>query len=255
MVNLNCGICDNINDLRKAESFVKMKDTQSGKTVIKYFCPHKFSVQKYIVLSATLNEDVYRYYFRDLLHVYSYEMKQVAYRGKVIQYTYHSLGRKDLSSKAGVFEVAKKISDKTDLEIITFKEGASIKGVKNMNTKGLHFGNTTGINSLSGMDIGIVGTPYKTDDAYKLIACYLGANVNTERDDKPRPKRIEYKGYSFCITTYSDELLREVQLYSLESELEQCIGRARLLRNSCTVYVFSAFPCEQAELHMEKYLL
>lgn len=123
-----------------------------------------------------------------------------------------------------------------------------------MNTKDMHFGNTTGINSLSGQDIGIVGTPYKIDAVYKLIACYLGANVNNKKDDKPRPRRVEYKGYSFYITSYSDELLRDIQLYAFESELEQCIGRARLLRNNCIVYVLSAFPCEQAELHSENYL-
>ena len=254
MIELDCGADDNINDILRAETFVKIKDSQADETVIKYFCPHKFTAQKYIILSATLNEKVYCNYFAGLLPVYTYETKQVAYRGKVKQYTYHSLGRRDLSRKMEVFNVAKKLASKPDLEIITFKESASIKGIRNMNTKELHFGNTTGINSLSGQNIGIVGTPYKTDDAYKLIACYIGANVNNRKDDKPRPRRVEYKGYSFYITTYSDEVLREVQLYALESELEQCVGRARLMRNDCIVYVFSAFPCEQAELHMENYL-
>lgn len=255
MIELNCSAYDNINDMQKAESFVKMKDIQSNDYVIRYFCPHKFSAQKYIILSATLNENIYRNYFGEMLPVYFYKTKQVAYRGKVIQYTYHSLGRRDLSRKMEAFEVVKKLANKSNLEIITFKEGVSIKGVNNMNTKDMHFGNTTGINSLSGKDIGIVGTPYKIDAAYKLIACYLGANVNNKRDDKPRPRRVEYKGYSFYITSYSDDMLREVQLYAFESELEQCIGRARLLRNDCTVYVLSAFPCEQAELHTENYLL
>lgn len=254
MIELNCSAYDNVNDMQKAESFVKMKDIQSNDYVIRYFCPHKFSAQKYIILSATLNENVYRNYFGEMLPVYSYESKQVAYKGKVIQYTYHSLGRRDLSRKMEAFEVVKKLANKSNLEIITFKEGVSIKGVKNMNTKNMHFGNTTGINSLSGQDIGIVGTPYKIDAAYKLIACYFGANVNNKKDDKPRPRRVEYKGYNFYITSYSDEVLREVQLYAFESELEQCIGRARLLRNDCTVYVLSAFPCEQAELHSENYL-
>lgn len=153
-----------------------------------------------------------------------------------------------------VFEFARMIAGQEKLEIITFKEGSSIKGVAHMNTKDLHFGNTTGINSLSGKDLAVVGTPYKIEESYKLVASYLGADVNQEIDMNPRPRRVEYSGYSFCITTYHDELLREVQLYALESELEQCVGRARLLRNACTVYVFSAFPCEQAELRMGNYL-
>lgn len=32
------------------------------------------------------------------------------------------------------------------------------------------------------------------------------------------------------------------------------MGRARLLRNNCTVYLFSNYPCEQAELRGEDYL-
>lgn len=254
MMELECGADDNINDMKKAEAFVKVKDLQSDTGVIKYFCPHKFSTQKYIILSATLNENVYRRYFDDMMPVYAYETKQVAYKGKVIQYPYHSLGRRDLAGKMEVFEFARMIAGQEKLEIITFKEGSSIKGVAHMNTKDLHFGNTTGINSLSGKDLAVVGTPYKVEEAYKLVAAYLGADVNQEIDANPRPRRVEYNGYSFCITTYHDEFLREVQLYALESELEQCVGRARLLRNACTVYVFSAFPCEQAELRMGNYL-
>ena len=140
------------------------------------------------------------------------------------------------------------------MEIITFKEGPSIKGVDKMNTKNLHFGNTIGMNCLSGQDIGIVGTPYMIESAYKLIACYLGANVNNKNDKKPKPRRVNYKGASFIITTYEEPLLQEFQLYALESELEQCVGRARLLRKECTAYVFSAFPCEQAEIRMGNYL-
>ena len=100
----------------------------------------------------------------------------------------------------------------------------------------------------------VVGTPYKVEEAYKLVACYLGADVNREADRYPRPRRVSYNGYSFLITTYDEPLLRELQLYSIESELEQCVGRARLLNNECTVYVLSAFPCQQAELHMRDYL-
>ena len=66
--------------------------------------------------------------------------------------------------------------------------------------------------------------------------------------------RVSYNVYSFIMTTYEEPLRRELQLYSIESELEQCVGRARLLNNECTVYVLSSFPCQQAELHMGDYL-
>lgn len=251
---LNVGTCDNVNDMQYAEAFVKVKSQYSDEHMVYYFCPPQFSAQKYIVLSATLNETIYSEYFKGKLHVYTYETKKVAYTGKVIQYTHHSLGRRDLSGKMEVFSYAREVAKKPDLEIITFKEGPSIKGVDKMNTKNLHFGNTIGMNCLAGQDIGVVGTPYMIESAYKLIACYLGANVNNKNDKNPRPRRVSYKGASFIITTYEESLLQEYQLYTLESELEQCVGRARALRKNCTAYVFSAFPVEQAEIRMGDYL-
>lgn len=246
---------DNINDLLYAKTFVRMKNRYTGSWEVKYFCPQKLPKLKCIVLSATLNEKIYEAYFQnDQINIYTYPEKKAAYKGKVIQYTYHSLGRKDLSGKRQVFLFAKKLMGSRKPEIITFKESQSLPDLLNMNSKRLHFGNTTGINALSGCDLGIVGTPYKVEEAYKLIACYLGANVNQEQDKSPKWRRITYKNTSFLLTTYQDPLLQEIQLYSLESELEQCVGRARLLRCDCTVYVFSAFPCEQAKINIKDYL-
>ena len=54
--------------------------------------------------------------------------------------------------------------------------------------------------------------------------------------------------------TYGDEEMRNLQLFFIESELEQAVGRARLLREDCTVYVFSNYPCQQAELIQDSYL-
>lgn len=54
--------------------------------------------------------------------------------------------------------------------------------------------------------------------------------------------------------TFADKSMRNLQLFLIETELEQAIGRARVLREDCTVYVFSNYPCKQAELNMEPYL-
>ena len=140
-----------------------------------------------------------------------------------------------------------------ELDIITFKRFEQ-ETAEGLNAAGIHFGNSTGLNGLEGCDLAVIGTPYRVEEYYKLIACYLGADVNREGDKRPSLRRIEYKGNSFLVTTYKDPLLRSVQLYSLESELEQCVGRARLLRQDCSVYVFSCFPCDQARIHIRNYL-
>jgi hypothetical protein len=248
------GADDNINDLVHAGSYVRMKDRETGRDSVKYFCPLKLPPMKYIILSATLNHDVYREYFRGKMDVHCYQEKKAAYKGRLLQYTYHSLGRKDLSGKLQVFSYAREIAKEQNLEIITFKMFEDREDIGRLNSAGIHFGNSTGLNSLGGKDLAVVGTPFGVDENYKLIACYLGADVNQKEDRRPHFRRVEYNGCSFLMTTYKDPLLQKVQLYSLESELEQCVGRARLLRNDCNAFVFSAFPCEQAELHTRDYL-
>lgn len=250
------GVNDNINDLIDAKTYVKVKDIDSKEEIIKYFCPLFIPTMKYIVLSATFNEKIYRLYFKEHLMVYTYPEKKAAYQGKLVQYTYHSLGRKDLSKKLEVFSVAQEKLKESKPEVISFKNNRILpKNMDGLNSAGIHFGNSTGLNSLAGKNIAIIGTPYKTEEYYKLIACYLGVDVNLSSNRRPSFRRVKYKKANFLITTYKDEILREIQLYSLESELEQCVGRARLLRNHCTVYLYSAFPCEQAEIHIENYLI
>lgn len=244
---------DNINDLIHAGAFVRMKDEDSGEGIIKYFCPLKMPEMKYIVLSATFDHEVYRKYFAGQMKVYTYPEKKAAYRGKLEQYTYHSLGRKDLSEKEQVFSIAKEMAGNPELDIITFKRFEQ-EAAEGLNAAGIHFGNSTGLNGLEGCDLAVIGTPYRVEEYYKLIACYLGADVNREGDKRPSLRRAKYKGNSFLVTTYKEPLLRSVQLYSIESELEQCVGRARLLRQDCSVFVFSCFPCEQARIHIKDYL-
>lgn len=244
---------DDINDLAQAGAYVRMKDKDTGEEIINYFCPLVLPDMKYIVLSATLNFEIYQHYFAGKRKIYTYLEKKAAYRGKLIQYTYHSLGRSDLADKKQVFDIARKMAGEPEVNIITFKKFED-EMEEVLNPAGIHFGNSTGINSLSGKNLAVIGTPYKVEEYYKLIACYLGEDVNREGDKRMVLRRVEYKGCSFLITTYKTPLLQEVQLYSIESELEQCVGRARLLRNDCSVYVFSCFPCEQAKIHMRDYL-
>lgn len=252
--NLGCTDGSNVNDIIHAGAFVKMEDKGGGQYV-RYFCPGQLPKAKYIILSATVNENMYRKYFENRLAVYSYPYLKAEYRGNLVQYTYHSLGRKDLQNKKQVFSFAKKAAGDENVEIITFKKAAGWVEMNGNNRWGIHFGNAVGINALEGKDIAIVGTPFLVPSAYKLIACHMGSDVNRKADKTPKIRRVGYKEYSFLIVTYEDPLLREIQLYSIESEMEQCIGRTRLLRQDCSIYVFSCFPCEQAKIKMGNYLL
>lgn len=130
--------------------------------------------------------------------------------------------------------------------IITF-----LKYEEEFQGSGIHFGNAEGIDSLKGKDLVILGTPHMNEFVYKLIGCHFGIEVNQE---VLAVRKIQSNDYEFSFMTYKNEQLRELQIYFIRKDLEQCIGRARLLRNACEVWVLSNFPCEQAELIQEDYL-
>ena len=108
----------------------------------------------------------------------------------------------------------------------------------------LHFGNTEGSNIYTGKNIIVAGTPHQNEIVYKRIAHTLGFDVN----DKLKHQKVTYNGYIFWFYAYTNENLRDIQFWLIESELEQAVGRARLLRKDCVVYLYSNFPLSQSIL-------
>ena len=251
---LELGCTGNFNDLYQARTYVCHKFPDGDKEIYQYFCPSYLKCRKAIILSATLNEFIYRRYFRNR-DIITYPEKTAAYRGKVEQYSYYSLGRRDLGEKMKAFAFAGAFFSGDKPGLITFKKYAdNIEVKKDFVSTGLHFGNTMGIDKFAGRNIAVVGTPFNHPDGDKLIGAFLGASVNTRVDRTPARRRVEYGNNSFVIPTYKDPILREVQLYRIQTDLEQSVGRARLLRNEATVLVLSSFPVAQARIHTDRYL-
>ena len=94
-------------------------------------------------------------------------------------------------------------------------------------------------------DIAVVGTPHIADFLYKLMAYQMGYNGT---NDKLIYHQVDHNGFKFWFYTYKNELMRRIQFWMIESELEQSVGRARLLREDCTVYLFSDFPLMQSNI-------
>lgn len=235
---------DNIRDLLKAGAYVCIDE------VFHYFCVSKLPEMKYIVLTATSDAEVYRAYFKNSMEIIEYSQIDVPYKGELKQFSYHSLGRSDLEKKQQIYDFVADYTGSPDIAIISFKKEEEKYQLNECN---LHFGNAVGVNNLKGKDIAIIGTPFKNPVAYMLPCCYMYGSEFVN-GDRLRRQRVTYKGRNFLLMAFSNETLRNFQMYSLESELEQCIGRARLLRYPCTVYLFSSFPCEQAKLNTDDYL-
>ena len=99
------------------------------------------------------------------------------------------------------------------------------------------------------MDICVImiGTPHVSEIVYLLFANALGLKPKLN-DATMHYTKIKRNGFEYFFNTYSNDLLlREIQISIIESELIQSIGRARLLRNDCTVVVLSNLPIQQAE--------
>lgn len=216
----------------------------AGEENFYFFTPKHLPKGKYIVMSATLSCELYRRYFeKDGMEVKEYHSYKVKYKGKLVQYTKYSCSRKCLEEKPRLFEKIRRITG--GVETLTFNK--YIGGVPN--ETGLSITNCAGSNQLKGKDICVIGTPFTRPEVYLMIGKYLEEGSN----GKMKKSLVEYGGFRFPLMTYEPGILREIQLYMISSDLEQSVGRARILRENATVYLFSSFPCEQAEIHGEDY--
>lgn len=102
-----------------------------------------------------------------------------------------------------------------------------------------------------GKDIAIIGMPHISPIAYYMLAYSIDHNIQIE---EPKYRKVTYESIRFPMMTYKNVLLQEIQMYCISSELEQSVGRARVLREDCAVHVFSDFSVLQAEIDKEDYL-
>ena len=213
---------------------LRSKVMHIGEESVTFIKENRLPQTKLIIMSATANADVYRLLLRNR-GIIEYQCKKAKYKGKIIQYTNHTYSRCCMRSNDEVIDYLKK--EVGNDVVITFKEFESMLDTS------YHYGNTEGINCLEGKNISVIGLPNVNDIVYKLYALlaheYIGEQMHS--------MRIQHNGYDFSMHTFSSAALRTIQIWLIESLLEQAVGRARLLRYDCTVKVFAGFPIEQAE--------
>jgi hypothetical protein len=165
-----------------------------------------------------------------------YECKKAKYKGNLYQYSQKSMSRTSIDNAPGIIPRLTKQFGIDDEYVITHKGYG--KGP-------LWFGNTEGCNFMEGEDILVIGTPYHAEFLYKLVAFTLG--LSFDRNAEMSEQMVTHNGHRFWFNTYNDAALRDVHFWMIESELEQAVGRARLLRHPCTVHLFSNFPLDQTQ--------
>ena len=192
-----------------------------------------FILNRLIILSATADKQIYEWYFGKDRIVF-YDCKQSEFKGKLIQYPNMTMSRSYVKNNPGIYDRIESVLG--EIPFISFKGKSRRTNV--------HMNNCKGHDELKGQDMAVIGTPHFPSWMYELIVYSMGFNVH----DTMRPQVVEHNGYRFKFMTYSNEILRTIQFWLIGTELEQAIGRARLLNEDCTVHLFSNFPLRQAQL-------
>jgi hypothetical protein len=200
--------------------------------IINYIVKREFlKDKKIIIMSATLPVHIYQKLFGDRVEVI--DITNVNQQGSVIQYTNRSCSRNGLNNY--VNKISEKIGDKP---VLTFK---SFRHHFQNPVKEMYFGNCSGYDSLKGQDMAVVGTPHRNNIEYFLTASILGIDYKST-DTTMSHQKIEYNGFRFKFNCFDNEELRNIQLSLIESDLVQAVGRARTLRTSAQVDLYSNFP-------------
>lgn len=244
------GVEGDVNGFLSADVFYRVSDDSGDKFV---FCKMPWLPnQNVTILSATLDEGMYQMFFKNR-HIVMYDIAKAKYQGRLIQYTNYSLSKKNINE----------LCEKTQMSVEElygfiksycgeFKYGITyLKYEHLLGERHLHFGNAIGVDKYNGKTGLIIGTQFLNEESYKLVGFMLGVDVSKHTMSF---RRVTYAGYEFPLTTYCNEILQKIHLYFLSSEMEQCVGRSRLLRKNAKVYLFSSFPCEQAEINTIDYM-
>lgn len=206
--------------------------------------------KKVIVMSATAYPSVYKAFLPNT-NVIVHDMGYIRTAGTLI---HHHMG----TSRQAMRQKGQRLIDRIKKEakgvtnIISFKEQQRVLEKNGFNFI-CNFGNCTGIDAYKGQDLIVVGTPHVNNVTYALLAATIRPNINIIQDFEVSP--MKKNGFKFCFNTFKDiqtetgSLLHTLQMYYIETEIVQAIGRARLLRERCTVHLFSNLPQRGSKLY------
>ncbi len=198
--------------------------------------------KKVIMMSATANEDICRKMFGNSLCFC--DVGQIGYKGKVIMHCDKSYSRAYLAVNDAEKIITEIVNNHSDCAYITFKECCKYIGDKYLHT---HYGQAIGTNDFSGENLVVIGLNHRPFYVYELFARALGI----DRTGTLSTRKAELFGFEFYMMTYADPELRNIQQYMISSDLEQAIGRARLIYHDCTVHLYGNFPARQGTLENE----
>lgn len=206
--------------------FIQVKQLPQAKTVI--------------ILDATADETIYGQLLPEATFT---DISDVETVGRLIQDYSISASRASLNHPASLEKVKALVAEFKPDSVITFQK---YRHNFDESDKLAYFFNCSGYDHLRGKRLAVVGTPHNKPIVYSLMANAMGFEVDTT-DYLMANHWITRNGFEFQFHTFHNEAMRAIQLYCIEKELTQAVGRARIVRENTEVLLISNFPLRSTE--------
>ena len=209
-----------------------------------------WGVGKYVIASASASQRLYEEFLGEV-NTEFVSMPRIEYEGELVLHPKKSFANCSLSGAVKQKTLA------AVQEILGEFPGAGVIGSKKLKNALpaelksrviCTFGATEGLNAYEGRDLVVIGALHRPDFVYKLLAVALGHRLGIDTTLELNYRPIKRNGFDFHAVAFDDELLREIQFALIETELEQAVGRARLVSNACRVDLFTNIPLPQCRI-------
>lgn len=211
-----------------------------------------------VVMSATPISVMYEGLYGNRVEIV--DLAGTEKKGKVVVHPEYSYSRSSIQGQGKKFaaEIVKGVEEHNLAGVITFLDLVEKKGAKSYlaDSSGKveilgTFGSVLGLNSLTGRNLGIVGTYRVPESSIRIYAHFAGLLSKGDRLKFERRSVVRngYKSSRYCCS--DDEKLQELEFGLIDAEILQAVGRARLLENDCEVHVWSDHLLTGCELWKE----
>ena len=242
LMTMDSPVCE----MMRADYIMKSKNNDDYIFITLRKLPHD---KKIIILSATPNIEELRQIYGNRVKVHEFDKPLL--KGKLLQYRKKSYSKYHFQKNDDAMGVVSNIYHQHNFDIlITHKSlaGRFARFHQIPKENIFNFGGIEGLNSMSGKDILIAGTPNPPKNYIQLIAKTIYHHDIPEINDPKMMcmQQVHYDGVTFKFFTYRDEVARNIHLQWVWNHLTQAVGRARLLNISCRVLLLSNFVLHDA---------
>lgn len=243
--------------------YLKIKNICSSDngSVVKGYFINEIPFDKVIVMSATAQPFMYEKLFPNtkvMVHTSGNLTREGVHLHHHIGTSRDALSRvSEQTGKARIDKIVEQMKKEAPgvNKVITFKTHK-----KKFEERGFEviatFGNCMGVDAYGGQDIAVVGTPHVDNLTYFLLADAIKPGISIIQDFEY--VELNRNGFRFKFNTFKQintetgRLLHDIQMYLIESELIQAVGRARIVRKEATVHTFCNLPLKGATIYGQK---